>query len=205
MKIRWEPIVAMVLVMALGLWIVYAPPRSDVRPGATTQKFVFAADKGDLETLRAPDGTLTFRLLWRDGSASDVIDQPTFARIFGQTRLDRAVAASGNKVFRALNITSWAGVAWVGLGLFGQLVFSGRFIIQWLVSERERRSVIPQAFWWLSLAGAVLLFTYFVWRQDVVGVLGQTSGLVIYARNIRLIHKDKARQRAESSGARPNS
>jgi lipid-A-disaccharide synthase-like uncharacterized protein len=66
-------------------------------------------------------------------------------------------------------------------------------LLQWFVSERKRESVIPEAFWWLSLIGGVALFAYFVWRQDIVGVLGQSSGLVIYARNIRLIYKQRKR------------
>jgi hypothetical protein len=57
--------------------------------------------------------------------------------------------------------------------------------------------VIPASFWWLSLFGGVALFAYFVWRQDFVGVLGQSSGIVIYARNIRLIYKRRRRETDE--------
>jgi lipid-A-disaccharide synthase-like uncharacterized protein len=74
-------------------------------------------------------------------------------------------------------------------------------MIQWIVSERQKQSVVPEAFWWLSLAGGIALFAYFAWRQDIVGVLGQTSGVVIYARNIRLIHKRRRRQPAIETGA----
>jgi len=100
------------------------------------------------------------------------------------------------------NITSWTNFVWVAIGLGGQVAFFGRMAIQWVVSEKERKSVVPEAFWWLSLGGGIALFTYFVWRQDVVGVLGQSTGVVIYARNLRLIHKQRKRETraAEAAG-----
>ncbi|MEM8872751.1 MAG: lipid-A-disaccharide synthase N-terminal domain-containing protein [Planctomycetota bacterium] len=79
----------------------------------------------------------------------------------------------------------------VGLGLFGQVLFTGRMLVQWLVSEKQKRSTVPVVFWWMSLGGASLLLIYFVWRRDIVGVLGQGTGWGIYARNLWLIHKAK--------------
>jgi lipid-A-disaccharide synthase-like uncharacterized protein len=87
-----------------------------------------------------------------------------------------------------LNITSPIGIAWVALGLLGQLLFAGRMLVQWLTSERRGRSTVPLAFWWMSLAGASMLLVYFIWRKDVVGVLGQSTGWLIYARNLYMIH-----------------
>lgn len=104
-----------------------------------------------------------------------------------QTQQDKRDA--GGPVFQVLNITTAAGVLWVGLGLLGQVLFTGRMIVQWLVSEKERRSVVPPVFWVLSLAGATMLLAYFVWRKDVVGVLGQATGWAIYARNVFLIRR----------------
>ncbi len=91
-------------------------------------------------------------------------------------------------LFRLLNITTWTGVFWVLLGLTGQILFTGRMVVQWILSERARASVVPTAFWWMSLAGATMLVIYFVWRKDIVGVLGQSTGWVIYMRNLWLIH-----------------
>ncbi len=94
---------------------------------------------------------------------------------------------------RLLNVTSPIGVAWVGLGFLGQLLFSGRMLVQWLVSEREHRSVVPPVFWWLSLAGASMLIVYFVWRKDIVGTVGQATGWAIYLRNLWLIYRSGSR------------
>jgi lipid-A-disaccharide synthase-like uncharacterized protein len=80
---------------------------------------------------------------------------------------------------------------WVGVGLLGQLAFSGRMIVQWIASEKRGSSVVPAAFWYMSLGGGLLLALYFIWRLDLVGVLGQSTGIVIYARNIRLLYKQR--------------
>lgn len=90
---------------------------------------------------------------------------------------------------KVCNISSTWGLLWVGLGLVGQLLFTGRMIVQWLTSERRKRSVIPVSFWWMSLVGGAMLLTYFIWRRDVVGVLGQSIGVIVYSRNLVLIHR----------------
>lgn len=79
------------------------------------------------------------------------------------------------------------------LGLVGQGVFASRFLVQWIVSERRQESVIPVAFWYLSLGGAVLLFTYAWLRGDPVFMLGQATGSIVYVRNLILIRR-KARR-----------
>jgi lipid-A-disaccharide synthase-like uncharacterized protein len=81
---------------------------------------------------------------------------------------------------------------WIGVGFLGQAFFTSRFLVQWIVSERRRESVIPIAFWWLSLLGGGTLLTYAIWRQDPVFILGQGTGLVVYIRNLVLIRKRKA-------------
>ena len=77
---------------------------------------------------------------------------------------------------------------WVPIGFAGQLVFAGRFIIQWISSERRRESHIPVQFWYLSLVGGAITTVYAIHRRDPVFVLGQASGLVVYIRNLMLIH-----------------
>lgn len=103
---------------------------------------------------------------------------------------------AGGPVFRVFNITTAAGVLWVGLGLLGQVLFTARMVVQWLVSEKSKRSVVPPVFWYLSLIGASMLLAYFIWRKDIVGILGQATGWAIYARNVLLIRK----QRADAGG-----
>jgi lipid-A-disaccharide synthase-like uncharacterized protein len=76
-------------------------------------------------------------------------------------------------------------------GFGGQALFSMRFVVQWLASERARRSVVPVLFWWLSLAGGMTLFAYALYRRDPVFTLGQAFGLLVYVRNLWLIRGEK--------------
>lgn len=94
------------------------------------------------------------------------------------------------------HVGSQTELAWVLFGLAGQLLFSARFIIQWIASEKSRKSVIPVAFWYFSLAGGIVLFFYALYRADPVFILGQSMGLVIYARNLWLIHSERRRAEA---------
>lgn len=75
---------------------------------------------------------------------------------------------------------------WVVVGLLGQACFSARFLVQWLVSERQHRSVLPDSFWYFSLGGGIILLAYAIYLGDPVFILGQVSGLAIYGRNIWL-------------------
>ena len=80
---------------------------------------------------------------------------------------------------------------WVLLGFVAQLFFTMRFVVQWLASERAKRSVVPVAFWFFSLFGGGLLFVYAVQRRDPVFIAGQGLGLVIYIRNLWLIANER--------------
>jgi len=75
---------------------------------------------------------------------------------------------------------------WYVLGFGGQLIFSSRFLLQWVASERARRVVIPETFWILSLAGGIALFLYAIHKRDPVFAIGQASGLIVYSRNLAL-------------------
>ncbi|MCK5215964.1 MAG: lipid-A-disaccharide synthase N-terminal domain-containing protein [Candidatus Omnitrophica bacterium] len=77
---------------------------------------------------------------------------------------------------------------WLIVGLAGQLLFAARFIVQWICSERRGESYIPIVFWYLSLAGGVILLVYAISRRDPVFILGQTGGVFVYMRNLHLIH-----------------
>lgn len=82
---------------------------------------------------------------------------------------------------------------WIGIGLLGQACFFTRFLIQWLASEREGRSVVPRAFWFFSIAGGAIVLAYAIWRRDPVFILGQSLGLVVYVRNLVLLRREARR------------
>ena len=76
---------------------------------------------------------------------------------------------------------------WVVLGFVAQAFFTMRFVVQWIASERARKSVMPVAFWFFSIGGGVLLLVYALYRKDPVFIAGQSLGLVVYARNLYFI------------------
>lgn len=83
-----------------------------------------------------------------------------------------------------LHRTTGIELAWLLAGLAAQAMFSARFLVQWIASERVRRSVMPQAFWYFSFVGGLMLLAYAVHRRDPVFILGQAFGLIVYSRNI---------------------
>ncbi len=80
---------------------------------------------------------------------------------------------------------------WLIVGFLGQGLFSARFILQWLKSERLGRSVIPVAFWYLSIAGGGVLLAYAIHRADPVFIVGQAAGLFIYLRNLYFVLRER--------------
>ena len=78
------------------------------------------------------------------------------------------------------------------VGFAGQGLFAMRFIIQWLSSEKQAKSVIPIAFWYFSIGGGSVLFLYAIWRQDLVFMSGQGLGLFIYLRNLYFVRRSRA-------------
>ncbi len=87
---------------------------------------------------------------------------------------------------------------WLLLGATGQAVFTSRFVLQWVYSERRGCSAIPLAFWYVSLAGAALLLGYAIHLRDPVFIAGQGGGLLIYLRNLQLRWRE-----ARHAGAKP--
>jgi lipid-A-disaccharide synthase-like uncharacterized protein len=92
---------------------------------------------------------------------------------------------------------------WAVLGLVAQLAFTGRFLVQWIASERAKKSVIPTSFWYMSLLGSAGLLFYAIVRADPVFILGQSFGSVVYVRNLMLIHRGRGEQ--PSTPADPSS
>ena len=82
-------------------------------------------------------------------------------------------------------------LVWIALGFLAQFLFSMRFVVQWLATEKARASIVPETFWYFSLGGGIMLLAYAVYRMDPVFILGQAAGLGIYARNIHFIRLAK--------------
>ena len=82
----------------------------------------------------------------------------------------------------------------LAIGFSGQAMFFMRFFVQWLYSEKHRRSLIPTAFWYFSLAGSLLLLTYAIIKQDPVFIVGQSTGFIIYTRNLVLIRREQQKK-----------
>ena len=86
---------------------------------------------------------------------------------------------------------STAELVWLGIGLAAQLMFSMRFLIQWIATERARASIVPETFWYFSFVGGLMLLSYAIYRMDPVFIIGQATGLIIYSRNIYFIWQGK--------------
>ncbi|MEX2080148.1 MAG: lipid-A-disaccharide synthase N-terminal domain-containing protein [Dehalococcoidia bacterium] len=194
-----SPVLLMLALLFLGVWLVWSAEADlggvELRPGAETQKLLIGWTRGVLEIAPSTSDEATypedtFRIITRDGHVSKTpLSGRQLAELFGSAVYQQATAGRPKGLFRLLNITSWGGLAWFLIGVTGQLAFFGRMFVQWMVSEKKGESVVTPAFWWFSLVGGVMLFTYFVWRMDLVGVLGQSTGIVIYARNLQLIRR----------------
>jgi len=86
---------------------------------------------------------------------------------------------------------------WLAIGFLGQALFSARFVVQWLSSEKVKKSVIPTAFWYFSLAGGATLLAYAIHREDPVFIVGQAAGLFIYLRNLQFLWRDRRQGAAQ--------
>lgn len=91
---------------------------------------------------------------------------------------------------------------WLAIGFLGQAFFSARFLVQWIASERQRRSVVPTQFWYFSVGGGIMLLAYAIYRLDPVFILGQGAGLFVYARNLYFIHRGEASRMTAGSSPR---
>lgn len=122
-----------------------------------------------------------------------VVDEHGVATSGAQWLDDLVVAQETQRgagfLYVLFNITRPVGFLWVAVGFLGQAAFTFRMLLQWWASERAGRSVVPIAFWYGSLAGGVLLLAYFAWRKDLVGIIGQSTGVFVYARNTALVRR----------------
>lgn len=101
----------------------------------------------------------------------------------------------------------WGGMSqldkiWLGIGMFGQLMFTGRWFVQWIATERARRSIVPATFWYFSFVGGLLVLAYGFYRADPVIIIGQ-FGVFIYARNIYFLLRSNAENMADQAASPP--
>ena len=187
------PPIAMVGVLALAVYLMLGPlsPRTiPLKPGEVALEVGVAQKKlRVVQTPVAAEGGAMFK--YRVLNDPEVGTGEMSSAEFQQMLATRGGGVGKNWVLRLFNVSSYANLLWVALGFGGQAVFAGRMWVQWIASERARKSVVPAAFWYMSLAGGLTLTAYFIWRQDLVGVVGQASGVVIYFRNIRFLQLHK--------------
>ncbi len=94
---------------------------------------------------------------------------------------------------------------WLAIGFLGQGLFFGRWVIQWIASERNAESRVPVAFWYMSLVGGLITLAYAIYRRDPVFIAGQGIGAIVYIRNLMLIHRQgPAQSAAASSSTKPS-
>src|SRR5690606_10750260 len=148
-RFKWEPLALFVIITTIGVALVAGGERTDARIGPF---------RGVIEQRQDGDEEL-YRLRFRNGETSAWL---TPGQLVGEDNVIEFHAQRGNAVFQFFMFTSWWSLGWVVVGLFGQVIFMGRMVVQWIVSERRRESVVPPVFWYLSLVGGVMLFTYFV-------------------------------------------
>ncbi len=201
------PVIAMVVLLLVGVWLVLQPTLRKFKridPEAARIELSLGAARIGVEQRASEAGGFEYHFVGdRDLEALTWIDDARFQAIVNDRMTAwQARPALERTLLGFFNISSWGNFVWIVVGLTGQACFFGRMLVQWVVSEKSRRSVVPAVFWWMSFFGGATLFAYFVWRTDIVGVLGQSTGVVIYARNLRLIHKHNRRVRRDEAKSR---
>jgi lipid-A-disaccharide synthase-like uncharacterized protein len=174
-------VLAALVIPALVWWILYSTgvvgaPGKPVRPPFNMSDRIATIQ---IEKNKAGKMVATFEG-WEKGVPPLTADQ-FFAEVYSR-QVDLPF------LFRFLNVTSVTSLVWVMFGFLAQGVFAGRMLVQLYASEKAGASVVPVVFWWMSLVGASMLIIYFIWRKDIVGVVGQTTGWAVYTRNLWMIY-----------------
>jgi len=195
MRRRWLVLLELLALLAVLAWVGMTLAAPTGKPPGAIDLKVQLAHADDRVFLFADEHGEPRYQIRRDDGAQQVLTPDEFARLVCRDQRSRGVLEV------LLNVSSPVGFVWVTLGFLGQVLFTGRMLVQWLVSEKQRRSVVPPVFWWMSLCGASMLLVYFVWRRDPIGVLGQATGWFVYVRNLWLIHRRPAAATAASADA----
>jgi lipid-A-disaccharide synthase-like uncharacterized protein len=155
----------LLLLAAAGAWV--PPAALAVRPSADAALDQLLEEDPKLAELLDRDPRLLEVLRGDPGLAARLAVRPSL--------VDRLIGALANP--------------WVVFGFAAQFVFALRFLVQWIASERKRRSYVPVVFWYLSICGGLMLLTYAIQRRDPVFIAGQSLGVFIYLRNLILIYR----------------
>jgi len=180
-------VLSFLLLPALAWWWLVGS-RNIPRPGETAPPSFRLSDR--LATLEVAEGDDGIRVVFQTRSGKTELAGEEFLREL-KRQLDEK--KRWGWLFQKLDITGWASLAWVGFGFLAQGVFMSRMMVQWYVSEKAKSSVVPPAFWWLSLLGASMLIVYYIWRKDPVSFLAQCFGWTVYVRNLWFIHAESVR------------
>jgi lipid-A-disaccharide synthase-like uncharacterized protein len=172
-----------VFIGALTVFAVMMFRQHPPLPGAVHAEIKLPDSRAQVYLQQGDGGAMQY-FIWHPGGA---LQKVSFGELTNQ--LYQAGKAGGMASIFGGGSTSV--LFWLGLGLFGQLLFTGRMVVQWIASERKGTSVVPPMFWWMSLVGSLLLLAYFLWRRDPIGLLGQAFGSFIYLRNIIWILEGK--------------
>ncbi len=180
-KRMWLTAGLSLLIPAVAWWILIAlgyvsSPGKPVGP-----PFNFSDRIVTIKVAKGDDGQLRATFDGRDGGGIGLTGDEFFTEIQNRHK-------NLPWIYGLLDVTSLTGVVWVIFGLAGQGIFTARMIVQWQASEKARASIVPPAFWWLSLLGASMLMVYFIWRKELVGFIGQSTGWIIYIRNLWFIY-----------------
>jgi lipid-A-disaccharide synthase-like uncharacterized protein len=195
MRRRWLVLLELLALLAVLVWVGMALAAPTGKPPGAIDLKVQLAHADDRVFLFADEHGEPRYQIRRDDGTQQTLTPDEFARLVCRDQRSRGMLEV------LLNVSSPVGFVWVTLGFLGQVLFTGRMLVQWLVSEKQRRSVVPPVFWWMSLCGASMLLVYFVWRRDPIGVLGQATGWFVYVRNLWLIHRRPAAAPAASTDA----
>jgi lipid-A-disaccharide synthase-like uncharacterized protein len=183
---RWYLVIAELLfVTGVAVAAVLLLRRHPPAPGAVAVEIKLPDARSHAWLQRQPDGALLYLVTNPDGVIDRLAPEQLAQRLYKD--------AANSSAIWFLNFSSPAIVFWISIGLLGQLLFTGRMLVQWIASERQGKSVVPPLFWWMSLIGSLLLLAYFLWRRDPIGLLGQAFGSFVYLKNIVWILSD-ARQ-----------
>jgi lipid-A-disaccharide synthase-like uncharacterized protein len=192
MSRRYLIVAECVFLLALSATTVLLFRRHAPSPDAVQVDVKLPDASSSVYIQRQPDDSLVYLVRHGDGTLQQITADAMAGQLYN----------AGKSRGAALGLSSPVVAFWLGIGFVGQLLFTGRMVVQWVASERRGKSVVPPMFWWFSLIGSLLLLSYFMWRRDPIGLIGQAFGTFIYLKNILWIRNEaRPPEMAVSEGA----